>query len=243
MKKILVISDNEVLVRHTKEVIDAQSIEELGKFDFRYTETNKKPDGLIELGMKPVNLKKDGVCEDIVNSYKLVLSLHCKQIFPNYLVRNTTCVNFHPGLNPHNRGWYPQVFSIINKRPIGATIHIMDELVDHGPIIAQEEVSIRDFETSLDIYNKVIELEKGLISRYLKKIVSGHFQASSVAEDGNYNSIQDFNNLCCLDMNSVGTLKQHIDLLRALTHGSFRNAYYIDGNKKIYIRIELTPSE
>lgn len=243
MKEVLVLSDNETLVRHVKEVINSQAITAIAKFEFRFSKSNKNPSALVKLGMKPIDLKEEGSCKEIVNTYQLVLSLHCKQIFPSSLVKKTTCINFHPGLNPYNRGWYPQVFSIINKKPIGATIHLMDELVDHGPIIAQEEIFIRNYETSLDVYSGVIKLEKSLITKHLKNIIEGNYKASPVGQDGNYNSIRDFNSLCHLNLDAIGSLKQHIDLLRALTHGDFKNAFYLDAGRKIYVRIELTPDD
>jgi methionyl-tRNA formyltransferase len=241
MMKVLVISDNKTLVQHLRETINLQSISELADFEYRFSEANKKPFELASLGMKPINLKKDAIVRDIVNTFQLVLSLHCKQIFPPSLTNNLTCINFHPGLNPYNRGWYPQVFSIINKMPIGATIHLMNEQVDHGPIIAQEEIKIYSHETSLDVYQRVIELEKLLITKYIKKIVQLQYSANPVSFDGNYNSISDFANLCSLNLDSFGTLGQHIDLLRALTHGNFRNAFYLDGDKKVIVQIRLMP--
>lgn len=241
MKKILVISDNEVLVRHVKEVVAAESIFELAQFSYCFSAVNKNPANLIDLGMESVDLRKADVCNQILDSYQLVLSLHCKQIFPACLVKNVTCINFHPGLNPYNRGWYPQVFSIINKKPIGVTIHIMDELVDHGPVIAQEEVRIENYETSFDVYKKVLELEKRMIAKQLKHIIEGRFEVGILDRDGNYNSVQDFNALCRLDLDSVGSLRQHVDLLRALTHGDFKNAFFMDGDKKVYVRIDLVP--
>jgi len=241
MKKVLVVSDNESLIRHIKEVVNENKIASIAAFDLFFSAANKNPGSLVKLGMAPINLKDEDVCEKVIESYDVVLSLHCKQIFPAKLVKNITCINVHPGFNPHNRGWYPQVFSIINKKPIGATIHVMDELVDHGPVIAQDKIQINDCETSFDVYNKVIELEKKLISNNLEIIVTGSYKAITPDQEGNYNSILDFNNLCCLDLNNVGTLRQHIDLLRALTHGHFNNAYYFEDGKKVYVQIKLVP--
>ena len=60
-------------------------------------------------------------------------------------------------------------------------------------------------------------------------------------EEGNLNLKKDFNKLCELDLNNVGTLKEHIDLLRALTHGDFSNAFFYGSkNEKINIRLEMT---
>lgn len=241
MKNVLVVSDNEMLVRHIKKVIDEQDISTLAKFEFCFSKSNKNPGVLQKIDMKPIALEGAESCRRIIEKYHLVLSLHCKQIFPACIVKNTTCINFHPGLNPYNRGWYPQIFSIINKQPLGATIHIMDELVDHGPIIAQEEIRIRSYETSLDAYNRVLISEKELIEKNLKSIINGKYYAKTPNSEGNLNSIQDFKSLCYLDLDNVGTLREHIDMLRALTHGDYKNAFYQENERKIYVQIKLTP--
>ncbi len=96
---------------------------------------------------------------NVDSKYKLVISAHCKKIFPPKLVNSFRCINIHPGLNPYNRGYYPQAFSLINKLPVGATIHEIDEKLDHGPIIFQEEVVIESIDTSFSLYNKIIKKE------------------------------------------------------------------------------------
>jgi hypothetical protein len=41
-------------------------------------------------------------------------------------------------------------------------------------------------------------------------------------------------------LNQVGTFGEFIDRLRALTHGDFRNAYFIDSSGvKVFVRISL----
>ena len=58
--------------------------------------------------------------------------------------------------------------------------------------------------------------------------------------EGNYNSKQDFDKLCKLNLNETLNMKQCIDKLRALTHGKYKNAYFInENNEKIYISIDL----
>ena len=46
---------------------------------------------------------------------------------------------------------FQQVFSILNKLPVGVTIHEMDEQLDHGIIIVQKEINIFSWETSCDV--------------------------------------------------------------------------------------------
>lgn len=239
MVRVLVISDNYTLMNHFKSEAHREDISNLADFNFRYSKKNKNAGDLIKLGMAPVDLKDDGECKKITEDFDIVLSLHCKQIFPAELVNKVTCINFHPGLNPYNRGWYPQVFSLINKNPIGVTVHLMDEQIDHGKILYQEEVKQLPTDTSLSLYNRVIELEKNILTRELKNILTGNYAKKTPDGEGNYNSIEDFRKLCNLNLGHVGTLGEHIDLLRALTHGSYKNAYFSDNGDKIYVSIEL----
>lgn len=237
MKKILVVSDNPKLSSFLKDHL-LPKIESVN-CDFCYSKVNKNPLAMQQLGAVEIDIKtKDA---DFARCYDVIFSLHCKQIFPAEIVNNTICVNVHPGFNPYNRGWFPQVFSIINKLPIGVTIHIMNEDVDAGDIIVQQEICITEYDTSLDIYEKVQDVELALLSEWFERIVFGNYKTYSPKEVGNYNSINDFNNLCCLDLEHIGTFREHIDMLRALSHGEFKNAFYIDNDDiKRYIKVVIT---
>lgn len=239
MKKVLIVSDNVELVTYFKTI--ARTISpELAEFDYCYSEVNKSPEALKEMGMFVVNMKSGHDVKSIISNYDLVISAHCKQIFPKTLVESIRCLNIHPGLNPHNRGWFPQVFSILNKKPIGCTIHLMDSKIDHGAIIYQKQVKINSWDTSLDVYQRVVNAEKTLIKEHLIDLVVENYSCKTMEVEGNYNSIRDFRELVNLDLKNKATLAEHIDLLRALTHGEFNNAYFIDdkGNK-IYVKLAL----
>tara|TARA_R110001592_G_scaffold133921_3_gene349416 strand:- start:5786 stop:6520 length:735 start_codon:yes stop_codon:yes gene_type:complete len=243
MKEVLVVSDNVRLVKCFKETVKIKSLTDIASFDYRYSSKNENPTELVRMGMGSVNLKDPKTCEYVLKKYDLILSIHCKQIFPKILTENILCVNFHPGFNPFNRGWYPQVFSIINKKPTGVTVHVMDEFVDHGKIIDQKAVMVYPEDTSLTVYERVISLEEKLISKNIRSIILGTFKTSLIEDEGNYNSVEDFRKLCQLDLDAVGTLREHIDLLRALTHGEFKNAYYYEEGKKLNISITLSEAQ
>lgn len=240
MKRILVVSDNAPLVRFFKEECISQDVNKIAETTYRYTAPNKNPSDLVALGATPIDLKNHQLVSGLVNSYDLIFSLHCKQIFPAELVAAVRCVNVHPGLNPYNRGWYPQVFSLINGEPIGATIHLMDHDIDHGEVIDQVGVEILSSDTSLDVYSRVIDAEKKLIRKNIINIILEKYSAMTPSSEGNYNSIEDFKKLCKLDLDSVGTIREHIDLLRALSHGIFKNAFFLDEHgDKVFISVAL----
>jgi methionyl-tRNA formyltransferase len=98
--------------------------------------------------------------KNIIQKFDIVFSIHCQKIFPTILVEEVKCINLHPGYNPENKGWYPQVFSILNGKKFGATLHEMDSEIDGGPIIAQEQINIEFKDTSYTAYQKVLKLEK-----------------------------------------------------------------------------------
>jgi len=234
-KKILVITDNEYLLNKFQEIVQELHIRNA---DFYYgcSPTNDK---LNNLTIKIFNLKDDYL--KIINDFNLVISLHCKQIFPKGLVKKIKCINVHPGYNPYNRGWYPHVFSIINKLPAGATIHEMDEYIDHGPIIAQKQIPIRSYDDSLSIYNKIIKTELLLIKKHLKDILDEKTVVKSI-EEGNINYQKDYTKLCKFDLNESGTFGYFLDRMRSLSHNDFKNAYFVDETeKKIYFRLVLDP--
>lgn len=194
---------------------------------------------MASLGFNRADLSNKKFIESAIKKFDFIVSIHSRQIFPRDLVSNLACLNFHPGFNPHNRGIYPHVFSIINKLPIGATLHVMDEKIDHGEIIDQVECQIEEHDTSIDLYKKIIFAEKYLIKKNLPLILSNRWR-SFVPSEGNYNSLKDFEKLCELDLESTGTLRSHIDLLRSLSHPPYKNAYFeTKSGERVYVKISL----
>lgn len=235
MKKALIVTDNEYL---------------LGEF-IKLSESAKPDDWTFEyacstndLEKKLPHVRKMVIKEDInkiIDNYELVISLHCKQLFPDALIKNVRCVNVHPGLNPHNRGWFPQVFSILNKLPVGATIHEIDEEIDHGNIIAQKEVSINSWDTSKNVYDRVLLAELDLLRAHLTSILNNTYTASKPTSEGNLNLKKDFNALRQVNLDEKATYGEVIDRMRALTHEPYSNMFYIDRQtgKKVHIKIQF----
>jgi methionyl-tRNA formyltransferase len=139
-----------------------------------------------------------------------------------------------------NRGWYPQVFAIINDTDIGATIHEIDEMLDHGYIVARRKVNKFSHDTSLTLYNRVVEAEIALLKENLVNILRDEYSLMKPEGEGNVNLKSDFNALKELDLAKTATYGAVIDHLRALTHGAYKNAYFFDERgEKIFVSIVL----
>jgi methionyl-tRNA formyltransferase len=235
-KNILVVSDNGFLIKAFNKLIS-----KFQEVQVTYT-CSPQNTALLNDTTLPVAISAISVKTEWQQlNYDLIFSLHCKQLFPAGLVNKIKCINVHPGFNPYNRGWFPQVFSILNGYKAGATIHEIDEQLDHGAIIAQREITIEAFDTSLTAYEKIQQCEVQLLHENLNGILSNTYTTSKPVEEGNINLKKDFNELTRLNLDEPLTMGQAINRLRALTHGEYKNAWFTDPStgERIYISVTL----
>lgn len=238
--KVCVITDNQFIYEQFLILLEEPRYEK-ESFVFFSSPGNplcpaKEAGGRTRIGQ--VDLKQ--ATDDFFGRYDLFLSLHCKQLFPQALVDSRRCINVHPGFNPYNRGWYPQVFGILNQYPVGVTIHEIDGKLDHGPIILQRQVPVYSWDTSLDVYTRIQQLEVELLRESLPVLLSGDYRTFQPDTEGNVNLERDFKKLCRLDPDQTLTWREAIDFLRAMTFQGYRNAYFYDkeGNK-VFVEIHL----
>lgn len=238
--RIFILTDNIFWFKEIRRILNEINITSFHIF------CSPKGKFLFEKEIKNGDIKELDVNENVdflIENFNIGFSCHCKQLFPKELVNNVRCINIHPGLNPYNRGWFPQVFSIINGLPVGVTIHEMDEKIDHGNIILQKEVDIFEFDTSKTLYDRIINEGVKLFENNINTLLSGDYSSNVMQEEGNYNCIRDYKELCQIDLDEKVTMRQAIALLRALTHPPFKNAYYLtDEGKKIYLSINIDES-
>ena len=109
-------------------------------------------------------------------SDELLLFAGYKPIVPKEVLEKNTCINIHYSLLPAYRGFHSTVWAILNDEPyLGATIHLMSQYIDDGPIIYQYRVENDFVSTSYDYMNmfnkKVTEVISGVLSDYINGIV------------------------------------------------------------------------
>ena len=236
--RVCVITDNLYIFDHFQILAEKKPLGTV--FDFFYAPWNKDfRDRFGDNGaIRPLRIKEQD--ETFFSRYDLFISLHCKQFFPDQLVNNHICINVHPGYNPYNRGWFPQVFGIINHLPIGVTIHKMDTELDHGPILWQKMLKLNSDDTSKEIYDRILSTEMALMEEHLEDLLTGNYTLSPMLEEGNLNTKQDFEALREIDFSKSATYGEVIDFLRAMTHTPYKNAYYRDSDgKRVYVSIKL----
>lgn len=237
--KILVLSDNVMQFKRIKKIFDNHKDKSI-KVNYAHSHIKSEIWDLKYFKNKNFQIEIKKELHFLIETFDLIISVHCKQIFPSELIEKVRCINIHPGFNPINRGWFPQVFAIVNELPIGATIHEMDSKLDNGPIISRALVPVFQTDTSLELYNRILEKEIELFEENLESIIKNSYKTFLPEGEGNLFFKNDFYNLCKINIEEKLSFKEIINRLRGLTHGEFKNAYFLGENgKKIFISINL----
>ncbi|MCF8275954.1 MAG: dTDP-4-amino-4,6-dideoxyglucose formyltransferase [Flavobacteriales bacterium] len=237
--RVLLISDIGFQIDHFRKLFAQHRCLEFAELTVHCSPGSEKELNTVVPAVSALNIKEHA--NKIAQSFDLIISYHCRQLFPSEIVRTVRCINIHPGFNPYNKGWYPGVFSIANGLPAGATIHEIDEKIDNGPIIAQKRIEILPEDTSGTVYPKIIEAEYELLEEWFMPMLTGKYTTFLPKEKGNLNYKKDFYALQELDLKEKLTMKDCINKLRALTHPPFQNAFYLDKETgdRIYISVTL----
>lgn len=94
------------------------------------------------------------------------------------------CINLHPSMLPNYRGPAPIQWAILNgDKKTGVTIMYLNEKMDAGDIITQEEVEIDEDETTGDLWNRLSEIGAKLLLQVVKNIEAGKIERTPQPEE------------------------------------------------------------
>lgn len=107
----------------------------------------------------------------------IIITCAYGQIIPKELLDYPKygCINVHASLLPKLRGGAPIQRSIMNGyRKTGITIMYMDEKMDSGDMIEQEQIEILDTDNYKTLHDKLSKLGSELLIKTLPNILSGN---------------------------------------------------------------------
>ena len=142
-----------------------------------------------ELGLsvfKPLSLKTPEAMEAIKYSQpELFVVVAYGKIIPKNILEipSKGPLNIHGSLLPEYRGASPIHAAIRDgKSETGITIMLMDELMDHGPILTQRAIDIQPDELFNEVENKLCKLASDLII----ETIPGYIVGSILPKDQNH---------------------------------------------------------
>lgn len=175
-----------------------------------------------------------------------VIGVHFPYIVPTEVldIPKIGVLNLHPAFLPYNRGWHTASWALLDETPIGATLHFMDDGMDTGDMIAQEELEVRPDDTADTLYRRLLALEVQLFKQAwpLLESLSPPHKAQAGSGSSHRKSELFSEPVQRLDLDSERRVRDVLRQLRALTTNRVNEAAYFEVDGVRYrVQISITP--
>lgn len=136
----------------------------------------------LELGLpvlQPVSVKEESFALDLERLNADLFVVVAFSILPKRVLGCSKfgAVNVHGSLLPKYRGAAPVQWAIANgDEKTGVSIFLLDEKMDHGPLLEQREIPIELFDTSEDVLNKMVLPGCEALDKALDRIAFGSIE-------------------------------------------------------------------
>jgi len=105
--------------------------------------------------------------------YMRLLSSDFVRAFPNRII------NIHPSLLPSFKGLHAHQQAIeYGVKISGCTVHFVDEHLDHGAIILQKAVEVKDGDTAETLSERILKYEHEAYVEAVRRVVSGEIEVN-----------------------------------------------------------------
>jgi methionyl-tRNA formyltransferase len=140
--------------------------------------------------LQPQSVKDESFISELKSFNPLAIVLVAYgQILPASIIDlpKLGCINIHASLLPAYRGAAPVNWAIINgEKKTGITMMLMDEGMDTGPVLLQNEIEIRENETTGSLYLKLSKIGADLLISLLKELEGGRLTPRTQAGEVSY---------------------------------------------------------
>ncbi len=116
-------------------------------------------------------LRERGVTHVALAGYMRIVGPELIAAFPDRIV------NLHPALLPAFPGMHAVEDALAwGVKVTGVTVHLVDEEVDHGPIVAQEPVRVREDDDVESLRRRIHETEHRIFPRAVRALIEGRLR-------------------------------------------------------------------
>jgi phosphoribosylglycinamide formyltransferase-1 len=140
------------------------------------------PAGGVAMGADRARWEAD-LCDRVAaHAPHLVILAGFMRVLSGGFVHRWPVINVHPSLLPAFPGAHAVDDALAwGVKVTGVTVHFVDELVDHGPVIAQEAVSVHDDDTAATLHARMQHVEHRLLPQAVRA-----FCADRLHRDGRH---------------------------------------------------------
>jgi folate-dependent phosphoribosylglycinamide formyltransferase PurN len=174
---------------------------------------------------------------DFLTTGRRLLGINCgfDYIIPPQVLESCRFLNVHPAALPFNKGCHHSFWGIMDKTPLGASLHWMVNELDAGPLITSKIFQDDGFMTAEQIQSKSNMLCLELLEENIKEVMTG-VAPSCPQGTGTYHSKYDILKASTLDETATINVDYLFDLCRATANKG--NGFIIrKTGRKFLIRI------
>lgn len=137
--------------------------------------------------LQPETLDEDFAAALRKDAYDLFVVIYYGKILPKavFAIPKRGTINVHFSLLPRWKGTSPIRACILNDdKKTGTTLLLMDEKIDHGPVVAQKEFSILEWPPSArELETQATHESAQLLSEFIQPWVAGDIEAHEQNHD------------------------------------------------------------
>jgi methionyl-tRNA formyltransferase len=195
----------------------------------------------LEEGLKilqPTNLKNEEFLDELKSLKANLQIVVAFRMLPNIVWKMPEfgTFNLHASLLPNYRGAAPINWAIINgETKTGVSTFFIDEKIDTGNIILQEEVLIDENEIVGELHDKLMLVGSNLVVKTIKKIEQGPVKTIKQPEIEEKPAPKIFTETCKIDWND--SLCNIYNLIRGLNPYPAAWTTLINNNEEIKVKI------
>ena len=154
--------------------------------------------------LQPTNLKNESFINELKSLHANLQIVVAFRMLPKVVWQLPALgtFNLHASLLPNYRGAAPIHWAVINgETKSGVTTFFIDEKIDTGEIILQEETTINDNDTTGDLHDKLMNIGSQLVIKTVELIQKGNVKAisQSITKDANLKAPKIFKETCKID--------------------------------------------
>ncbi|WP_419211358.1 methionyl-tRNA formyltransferase [Maribacter sp. X9] len=137
--------------------------------------------------LQPTNLKNEGFLNTLKSLKANLQIVVAFRMLPKVVwgMPKYGTFNLHASLLPQYRGAAPINWAIINgEEKTGVTTFFIDEKIDTGAIILQEETIIKKTDNAEDLHDRLMHLGGQTVIKTVKRIQHGNFETTAQSNTG-----------------------------------------------------------
>jgi len=188
--------------------------------------------------LQPSNLKSEEFIANLKNLNANLQIIAAFRMLPKavWKLPEYGTFNLHASLLPNYRGAAPINWAIINgETKTGVTTFFIDEKIDTGNIILQEEVSIEDEESLGELHDKLMGIGSKLVVKTVQKIEKETVKTIKQPEIEEKSAPKIYNETCKINWND--TLTNTYNLIRGLNPNPAAWTTLFNNSEEIKVKI------